>query len=72
MALKAIIDQALRLPEAEDVFRWVAADDIPLLSKLRDAAARLTALADAWTRHAQARSHLQLPLDSDRARVQNF
>jgi hypothetical protein len=71
-ALKAIIEQALRLPEAEDVFRWVDDDDIPLLSKLGDAAARLTALADAWTRRAQAGSHLRLPLDSDRVRVQNF
>src|ERR1700722_7772485 len=70
-ALKAIIEQSLRLPDAEDVFRWVDDDDFPQLSKLRDAAARLTAFADAWARHAQAK-HVRSPLDSERVRVQNF
>jgi len=53
-ALRVIIERSLQLPDADEVFRSIHENDLPLLSQLADAAARLTALADAWANHVQA------------------
>jgi hypothetical protein len=68
-ALRVIIERSLQLPDADEVFRSIQDNDIPLLSRLADAAARLTALAEAWAKYLQAGTR---PIDSSAAPCPEF
>jgi hypothetical protein len=65
--LTAIIEHSLQLPDAEEMFGRIEDDDLPLLSRLGDAATRLTAFADAWARHVGEYSCPEF-LDNPKAR----